>query len=51
MAALVHAIAEQEDAHLQGSRRAAKRADARKNGVAVDVETLAKISAILEPLP
>ena len=51
IAALVHAIAEQEDAHLQGSRRAAKRADARKNGVAVDVATLAKISAILEPLP
>lgn len=47
MAALAGAIHAQEGAHLPGDGRAAKRAAAKENGVAVNVATLERIEAIL----
>lgn len=47
MSDLVDAIHLQEGAHLPGDGRGAKRAEARANGVAVNVATLDRIAAIL----
>lgn len=44
---LVAAIRNQDGAHLPGDGRAAKRAEARERGVAVNVATLQRIEAIL----
>lgn len=44
---LVEAIHQQEGAHLPGDGRRNKRLSAKDNGVAVNVETLAKIESIL----
>ncbi|SHJ09392.1 (2R)-3-sulfolactate dehydrogenase (NADP+) [Shimia gijangensis] len=46
LAALAEAIHVQDGAHLPGDGRQGKRAEARKNGVAVNVATLQKIEAI-----
>lgn len=43
---LIDAFRDQENAHLPGDGRGAKRALARKNGVAVNVATLARIAEI-----
>lgn len=46
MADLVAAIHDQPGAHLPGDGRGAKRAEAKENGVAVNIETLDRIAAL-----
>ncbi|MGR3638807.1 Ldh family oxidoreductase [Alterinioella nitratireducens] len=47
MSDLIAAIRAQEGAHLQGDGRRAKRAEAKRSGIAVNTATLDKIAAIL----
>ena len=47
MSDLIAAIRAQEGAHLQGDGRRAKRAEAKRSGVAVNTATLDKIAAIV----